>query len=82
MCQPDLLEDIPWRVPPACWLCIHVTAHSNRLAIFGRAGPYGEDVPHLINLYITAQASAFSYEPVSHFFVLASEREATHASPS
>ena len=42
------------RVPPACWLCIHVTTHANWRFIGSGTWAYGEDVSHLINFDVAS----------------------------
>jgi len=37
------------RVPPACWLRVHVTTHTNWRFIRSGTWAYGEDVSHLID---------------------------------
>jgi hypothetical protein len=69
-----------WRIPAACWLCVHMTAHGNRLTVSGCTRSNSEDVTHLIDFDVASQTLTFCYQPIAYFLVFLAEREAAHAS--
>jgi len=48
------------RLPPACWLRVHVTTHANWRFIRGSTWAYGEYVSHLIDFDVASQILAFA----------------------
>jgi hypothetical protein len=63
-------------------LCIHMTAHSNRVTVRRHARTDGKYISHLIHFDLASQRLALCDKPIPDLFVLLSQRQTTHARTS